>query len=62
MKQIFVSEPARRGELRLWLGKRYFCARRWLWWHTSGVRLPAAARSSPVRSSVSGTAPHCFES
>ena len=24
--------------------------------------LPAAARSSPVRSSVSGTAPHCFES
>ena len=38
MKQMFVSEPARRGGLRLWLGKRYFCARRWLWWHTSGVR------------------------
>ena len=59
MKQMFVSEPAQRGELRLWLGKRYFCARRWLWWHTSGVRF---ARRRPEFPSVSGTAPHCFES
>lgn len=62
MKQMFVSEPARRGGLRLWLGKRYFCARRWLWWHTSGVRFARRRPEFPCPSSVSGTAPHCFES
>ena len=33
-----TPEPKRRGNLRLWLGVRFFRARRWLWWHTSGVK------------------------
>ena len=33
-----TPEPKRRGNLRLWLGARYFRARRWAWWHTSGVK------------------------
>lgn len=33
-----TPEPIRRSDLRLWLGARYFRARRWLWWHTGKVR------------------------
>ena len=29
-----TPEPVERGNLRLWLGVRYFCARRRLWWRT----------------------------
>ena len=36
--QPITPKPQRRGALRLWLGVRFFRARRWLWWHTSGVK------------------------
>lgn len=37
-QQILTPEPVKRSPARLWLGKRYFCARRWIWWHTGGLR------------------------
>ncbi len=33
-----MPEPVRRGALRLWLGKRYFCAVRRIRWWTGGLR------------------------
>ena len=39
-----TPEPKSRGPLRLWLGARYYRARRWAWWHVSGVRF---ARKRP---------------
>lgn len=33
-----MPEPVHRGALRLWLGKRYFCAARRIRWWTGGLR------------------------
>lgn len=46
MKWQAHAEPKSRSDLRLWLGARYFRARRWAWWLLGGVRY---ARRRPER-------------
>jgi len=42
-----TPQPIKRSALRLWLGARWFCFRRWLWWHTGKVRF-ASVRPEEV--------------
>lgn len=58
MREGMTPVPVRRRVLRLWLGTRYFRARRWVWWRLGGVsfaagvripRVPIGARPTPPR-------------
>ena len=57
MREGMTPVPVRRRALRLWLGARYFRARRWVWWRLGGVsfagvripRVPIGARPTPPR-------------
>ena len=46
MREGMTPVPVRRRALRLWLGTRYFRARRWLWWRLDGVSF-ARRRTDP---------------
>ena len=46
MKREITPEPVLRGRLRMWLGVRYFRARRWVWWHVGGTAY-ARRRTAP---------------
>ena len=39
-----TEKPIHRSDLRLWLGARYFCARRRLWWCTGKLRFARVRR------------------
>ena len=41
-----TPEPIHRGRLRLWLGARWYRARRWAWWRLSGTAF-AKKREEP---------------
>ena len=46
MREGMTPVPVRRRVLRLWLGTRYFRARRWVWWRLGGVSF-ARRRTDP---------------
>ena len=46
MKRKITPEPVLRGRLRMWLGVRYFRARRWVRWHVGGTAY-ARRRTAP---------------
>ena len=46
MREQMTPEPIHRGRLRLWLGARWYRARRWAWWRLSGTAF-AKKREEP---------------
>ncbi len=36
--ELWLAKPKKRSPLRLWLGSKYYCMGRWMWWLTGGVK------------------------
>ena len=46
MREGMTPVPVRRRALRLWLGTRYFRARRWVWWRLGGVSFARVVKTT----------------